>query len=323
MREFFSFLKTRKYYLGLYLLSVLIILLLMELSHQSMEIAWYMVLLISTVMLGFLIIDCYVFLRRLHQVKRINVAIDELGVPANEVEKELLLAIELLRKELFDCKQLLMSNRNAELDYYTLWVHQIKTPISAMRLILQDMDDEKSAVLDQELFKIEQYADLALRYVRLKDIGNTRIPTHCDLNKIVQKAVKKYALLFVYRGLSIDISPLPSDVPSDEQWLCFIIEQLLSNAIKYTHKGGIRIYPKGAALVIEDSGIGIRQEDMPRIFEKGYTGYNGRLDSRASGIGLYLCRRTAEGLGIELSIESEIGKGTRALLRFPKNLWAE
>ena len=99
--------------------------------------------------------------------------------------------------------------------------------------------------------------------------------------------------------------------------LGFILEQLLSNSVKYTRTGGVRIYMENAALVVEDTGIGIRKEDLPRIFEKGYTGYNGRMDTRASGIGLYLVKRAADGLGISISVTSEVGKGTRVSLRFP------
>jgi signal transduction histidine kinase len=129
--------------------------------------------------------------------------------------------------------------------------------------------------------------------------------------------VKKYSLLFVYSKLSARVEPLSKDVPCDRMWLEFILCQLLSNSVKYTHTGGVRIYMEKGDLVVEDSGIGIRKEDLPRIFEKGYTGYNGRMDTRASGIGLYLVKRTADALGIRINVTSELGKGTRVSLHFP------
>ena len=202
-------------------------------------------------------------------------------------------------------------------EYYTLWVHQIKTPISAMRLLLDAKDDESTRLLKQELFKVDQYADLALKFVKLGDIADDLVIEHCDLNEIAHQAVKKYSLLFVYNKLSIQIEPLARDIPSDAMWLGFILGQLLSNSVKYTRTGGVHIYMDHSALVVEDSGIGIRKEDLPRIFEKGYTGYNGRMDARASGIGLYLAKRAADALGISIAVFSELGKGTRVSLRFP------
>ena len=140
-------------------------------------------------------------------------------------------------------------------------------------------------MLKQELFKVERYAELALQYLKLSDIANDLVIERCDLGRIVRESVKKYGLLFVYKGLSAEIAPLDLAVVSDAKWLGFILEQLISNAVKYTNAGGVKIFAENGCLVIEDSGIGIRAEDLPRIFEKGYTGYNGRVDTRASGVG--------------------------------------
>ena len=133
----------------------------------------------------------------------------------------------------------------------------------------------------------------------------------------VNMFAEKYALLFIHQGLSVEIGPLAETVVSDKKWLSFLLEQIISNGAKYTHTGGMRIYMEGERLVLEDTGIGIRPEDLPRIFERGYTGYNGRLDSRASGIGLYMAKRVADALGIALAVESQLDQGTRVFLRFP------
>ena len=210
-----------------------------------------------------------------------------------------------------------LSQQEEQKEYYTLWVHQIKTPISAMRLLLNESDDEDSRLLKQELFKVDQYADLALKFVKLCDIADDLVIECCDLNEVARAAVKKYSLLFVYSKLTIEIGELKKDVPCDRLWLGFILEQLLSNSVKYVRAGGVRIYMEGNALAVEDSGIGIRKEDLPRIFEKGYTGYNGRMDTRASGIGLYLVKRATDALGIKIEVISELNKGTKVLLRFP------
>lgn len=114
----------------------------------------------------------------------------------------------------------------------------------------------------------------------------------------------------------MEIAPLAGSVVSDAKWLGFILEQLLSNAVKYTNEGGVKICMESGRLVIEDSGIGIRPEDLPRIFEKGYTGYNGRVDTRASGVGLYLTRQVADALAIRIDVRSQLGHGTRVALSF-------
>lgn len=207
--------------------------------------------------------------------------------------------------------------RDESLDYYTLWVHQIKTPISAMRLVLERQEGREALLLREELFKIERYADLALRYARLDGIADNLVPAVLDLDPLVRAAVGKYSLLFVLKKLTLKLEPTRLTVVSDAQWLSFILEQLLSNAVKYTERGGVKIYARDGRLVIEDSGRGIAPEDLPRVFEKGFTGSGGRADGRASGIGLYLSRRAAGALGAKIALESAPGLGTRAVLSFP------
>ena len=216
-----------------------------------------------------------------------------------------------------EASRALETAQNENLTYYTLWVHQIKTPIAAMRLVLRENDSAEALVLRQELFKVERYAELALQYVKLREIANDLVIERCDLGRIVRESVKKYGLLFVYKGLSVEIAPLAGSVVSDAKWLGFILEQLLSNAVKYTNEGGVKVCMESGRLVIEDSGIGIRPEDLPRIFEKGYTGYNGRVDTRASGVGLYLTRQVADALAIRIDVRSQLGHGTRVALSFP------
>ncbi len=204
-------------------------------------------------------------------------------------------------------------------DYYTMWVHQIKTPISAMRLLLQTGEEgeeemaRKDGELAEQLFKIEEYVNMVLQYLRL-DGGSDLILNMCSLDDIVRQAVRKYAGMFVRRRLSLSYEPLDCRVLTDEKWLVFVIEQILSNAIKYTRQGGISIYMEegeNKTLVISDTGIGIAPEDQPRIFEKGFTGYNGHSDKKSTGIGLYLCSRILNRLSHTVSVESEPGKGTR------------
>lgn len=201
------------------------------------------------------------------------------------------------------------------LDYYTLWVHQIKTPIAAMNILLQREDSEKNLYLTNELFKIEQYVEMALSYIRMGDMSSDLVLKSFYLDDIVRKAVRKYAKLFIGKGIKLEFNELNTTVITDEKWLTFVIEQILSNAIKYTQEGGtISVYMDKEiekTLIIEDNGIGIKMEDLPRVFEKGFTGVNGRSDKKSTGLGLYLCSNILEKLSHKIVIESEVSKYTK------------
>lgn len=209
------------------------------------------------------------------------------------------------------------------MDYYGMWAHQIKTPIAAMRILVQSgMDREENEEnqklfrqLQMELFKTEQYVETVLSYLKICDIAKDMVLERCDLGKVVRQAVKKYSRLFILQKLSLEMGEIAEIVLTDEKWLSFVVEQILSNALKYTKSGSVSIYlEQEGVLVIKDTGIGISAEDLPRIMEKGYTGYNGRIDKRSTGIGLYLCKKVMDKLHHQLRIDSEDGKGTKVVL---------
>lgn len=204
------------------------------------------------------------------------------------------------------------SDRRELMDWFTAWVHQVKTPIAVMDLTLQAEDTPEHRALASELFRVEQYAQMALNYLRLDEGGADLVIRPCQLDGVIRQCVRKYAPLFVRKRLALRFDGCDAMVLTDEKWLAFIIEQLLSNAVKYTDAGGVTVTvdPAGPVLRIADTGIGIAAEDLPRIFEKGYTGYNGRTDKSATGLGLYLCRRTAEMLHHRLWAQSEPGRGS-------------
>lgn len=198
------------------------------------------------------------------------------------------------------------------LDYYTMWVHQIKTPIAAMKLFLSSDTSQEAAALSGELFKIEQYVEMVLSYLRLSSDSTDYVFAPCSLESIVRESVRKYARLFVLKKLSLTFEPADTTVLTDSKWLSFVIDQILSNALKYTQSGGITItiVPDEKKLMISDTGIGISPQDLPRIFDKGFTGCNGRLTQKSSGLGLYLCRRILDNLSHEISITSTLSQGT-------------
>ncbi len=207
------------------------------------------------------------------------------------------------------------TDKTEMIDFYTLWVHQIKTPIAAMSVLLQEHDTAENARLAQELFKIERYTELVLGYLRIGDLSADLQIGQYTLANIVKQAVKKYAPMFIHNKIKLEMGDLDIVVLTDEKWLVFVIEQLLSNALKYTKQGSIRLDRKDkTTLIMKDTGIGISREDLPRVFEKGFTGYNGRMDKKSTGLGLYLAKRTLDQLRHTIKIESDEGRGTTILI---------
>lgn len=215
-------------------------------------------------------------------------------------------------------------------DYYMMWAHQIKTPISAMKLLLngQSAGQKESFLLQEELFKIEQYVEMVLHFQRLETMSQDMVLKEYDLYGLLKQAVKKYSVLFINSAVRLELEPMQVRTVTDDKWFSFCVEQILSNSIKYTaqarglagrepKEGTVSLYIQEAEpdiLVIGDNGIGIRQEDLPRIFERGFTGYNGRMDKKATGIGLYLSKRILDRLGNTIRVESVEGVGTRVYI---------
>lgn len=256
--------------------------------------------------------------KRLLKLKEIiPVSVDAMNPPGDILEEDYQVLVRLINMEKEHEINELKRRKRDMTEYYTMWVHQIKTPIAAMHLLLQGEDIAENREISEELFHIEQYVEMALQYLRLSADSTDYVIRRIRLDEVVKEAVRKYARLFIRKKIKLDFQPLNTQVLTDEKWLEFVIEQLLSNALKYTARGSISIYMEEHAdrvLVIEDTGIGIRPEDLPRVCEKGYTGYNGHTDKRSTGIGLYLCKRILNKLGHTIEIESEVGKGTRVLV---------
>ena len=245
----------------------------------------------------------------------ITVTLEHFPVPGNLLEQD----YQELAQILFSQARELSEEKDARyrdlVEYYTLWVHQIKTPIAAMRLILQGMEAPEQRELKAELQRVEQYVEMVLCYLRLDGDSKDYVIKEYDLDAILRQAVRRHASAFISKKISLNYEPTKARVVTDEKWLFFVLDQILSNALKYTYKGSVTItLEEPKTLCIRDTGIGIAPEDLPRIFERGYTGPNGRTDKRASGIGLYLCRRICDNLGHRIFVTSEPGKGTEVRL---------
>lgn len=207
--------------------------------------------------------------------------------------------------------------------YYNIWVHQIKTPISGMNVLLQSMEPtEEVGELQNQLFSVEQYVDMALQYQKIKSTTNDFSFAEIPLNKVIRENIRKYARLFIAKKLAVRYEETALRVLTDEKWISFVLGQIITNAVKYSDKGSITISAcedeRNTYLSVKDEGIGISPEDLPRVFERGYTGYNGRADKKSTGIGLFLCKSVTRMLGHKIQISSEPGKGTEVTIIFSK-----
>ena len=240
---------------------------------------------------------------------------NEIPAAFDPIEKDYQAIIYKLKEEEEFSRQKATSDYNNMVEYYTVWAHQIKTPIASMRLQIQSEDTESARKLMGDLNRIEAYVEMVLTFLRLDSDSTDYVIKEYDLDDIVRPAIRKFSREFILKKLKLEYEPLSYKTITDSKWLSFIVEQVISNAVKYTSEGSVRIYMKEPGILcIEDTGIGISEEDLPRIFENGYTGFNGREDKRASGIGLYLCKRISDNLGHKIYAESKVGEGTKIFL---------
>ena len=281
---------------------------------------WYPLILGAVLLLVVGAVDCVMFLK-----KHKELSYGELPTPKSLIEEDYQSIIAKLKEEAEMRASSASQDYNNMIEYYTVWAHQIKTPIAAMRLNLQSEDSESARKLMGDLNRIESYVEMVLTFLRLDSDSTDYVIKEHDLDEIIKSSVRKFSREFILKKLTLNYEPVKYKCITDEKWLEFIIEQVISNAVKYTSEGGVRIYmDEPGLLVIEDTGIGISAEDLPRIFENGYTGFNGREDKRASGIGLYLCKRIADNLGHKITAESTPGVGTKMIIDVRgKNLGVE
>lgn len=315
MKFLISYLNYRKKVILVSLIFAVIFSVSFALYHLPLGAVLYPLALCLLVALIFVIRDFY-SIRKTHKdlekIKKLTVyGMEFLPEAKNEIEKDYGDVANILFEENKQIRLKMEERYNEMIDYYTMWAHQIKTPIAAMRLNLQNEDSDFSRRLTEDLQRIEQYVEMVLCYLRLDSNSSDYVIREYDIDSIVRQGIKKFASQFIRKKIKLDYRPSDLKVVTDEKWLLFVIEQVLSNSLKYTKQGSISVFVNdNQELCIKDTGIGIAPEDLPRIFENGYTGYNGRNDKKASGIGLYLCKRICKNLGHEITASSVLGEGT-------------
>lgn len=319
MNRLLHYFYDKKAFYILYLSSIGIFCLILYLYNVFIEAVIYATILCLVLLIVYFAIDYFFYYQKTKNLESIfqleDMILLDLPQSSGYIETQYQLMIHQIHHLLKEMKEQHEIHNQDMLDYFTLWVHQIKTPIFALRLLITSQNASTNDMLLQVL-RIEQYVDMALHYMKLEQISSELRIKRYDLNELIQDVIKKQATFFIQKKLTLKIDPIDLQVLTDAKWLSFVLEQILSNALKYTKTGGIHIFVEDEVLYIEDTGIGIKQEDLPRLFEKGFTGYNGRMDKKASGLGLYFCARILKYLGHPIHIQSTQGVGTTVMIDF-------
>lgn len=321
---FKKYLKKQKNYIYLTIVFTIIFLGTMFLYNQEIEAIIYASTLCILISIPVIAISYKNFVQKqkgLQEYEKTEPFFDgNLPLAASQIEIQYQSIIGKIKNQLDEQRNFMEKWRQDNSDYYTTWVHQIKTPIAAMKLMLQQEDSEESLNLQSELFKIEEYVNMALVYVRLDDDSSDFVIKQYNLDEIIRKTIRKYASQFILKNISLRYDGTDKRVITDEKWLAMLLDQIISNSIKYTPSGMVEIVVLGDSIFIKDTGIGIASEDIPRIFDKGYTGYNGRNSNKSTGLGLYLAKNIAEKIGCKIEVKSQIGDGSVFEIQFCKDL---
>lgn len=237
----------------------------------------------------------------------------------NKKEEKLKNQIQELEEANLNLRNDFLAKEKELQEYFLIWIHQIKTPITAGKLICDsDIENENVKNIKKELIYIEDYTNMALNYLKMANHNTDMDISLVNLDDIIKPLIKKYAILFISNNIKLEYEKLNVKVITDSKWCMVVIEQLLSNAIKYTKNGivSISFNEKENYLEIKDNGIGIKDSDLPKIFDKGYSGFNGRQNQKSTGIGLFLVKQILDKLGQKVKLESKLGEGTSVKVYF-------
>lgn len=237
----------------------------------------------------------------------------------NKKEEKLKNQIQELEEANLNLRNDFLAKEKELQEYFLIWIHQIKTPITAGKLICDsDIENENVKNIKKELIYIEDYTNMALSYLKMANHNTDMDISLVNLDDIIKPLIKKYAILFISNNIKLEYEKLNVKVITDSKWCMVVVEQLLSNAIKYTKNGivSISFNEKENYLEIKDNGIGIKDSDLPKIFDKGYSGFNGRQNQKSTGIGLFLVKQILDKLGQKVKLESKLGEGTSVKVYF-------
>ncbi|HFF3743252.1 sensor histidine kinase [Bacillus cereus] len=333
--SFFKYLKDKRFFFILYFMLMLFVSLIMVVNDMRNLILQN---LLYTHVIGLLFVSLYItigyYYRRSFYVE-INNLIEnqqkdfpvEMLKPQNYEQALYVKMIKRLNDNHSKQLQQLIEEKVDHQDFIMSWIHEVKLPIAASRLLLENSTGKTVDFLvdkfEDELNKIDNYVEQALYYSRIDSFSKDYFITDVQLNQIIKHSVKKYAKLFITKRIHFHMKEEQQFVQSDSKWLAFILDQITANALKYVNEEGEISFcfeedSREKRLLIQDTGIGIKQEDIHRVFERGFTGSTGRIHISSTGMGLYLAKQMALKLGHDISIQSQKGRYTRVTIHFPK-----
>lgn len=330
-----EYIKDKRYFFLIYFIIMFFVSLMMIISVNEEYVISYilymnvclLVILILYISIGYYYRNkFYGELRYLMESKHDGIIVNLLQ-PQNNKQRLIVSLLQKINEDYSSKLQELLDEKRDQQEFIMSWIHEVKLPIAASRLLFENSEGRSVDWLvdkfEDEIDKIDNYVEQALYYSRVDSFSKDYFVAEVDVNKIVRNSIKKYSKLFINKGIHFEMEFAEQYVQSDSKWLGFVIDQIIANSLKYTNEGGkITICfeedSKEKRLLIQDNGIGIKEEDLNRVFEKGFTGYTGRNHAKSTGMGLYLAKQLANKLGHTITMESEEGKFTRVIIHFPK-----
>lgn len=298
MNRFIEYLKSEYKIISAINIFLVIFLMLFIFTNLDMHIYVLGLEIIFFMLLIYLVVGFFLYKKELNLKEKYEILSDE---------------NKSLRKDYID------KNRDLE-EYFLMWAHQIKTPITVINLILNNGNDTNYKKLREEIFYVEEYTNMAMNYLKIIDRNVDMDIDKVDLDQLIKSLIKKYSMIFISKNISISYDVVNKKVVTDGKLLSILIEQILGNALKYTEEGTIYICFADNILTIKDTGIGIRSEDIKKIFDRGYSGFNGRVNQKSSGLGLYMVKKISEIINVKVNVKSKLGEGSEFSISFPPSL---
>nr|WP_297134954.1 sensor histidine kinase [Terrisporobacter sp.] len=321
---------------GLFLAINLMIFIIISFLMYSANVALVIIFLLFCVwflpLLTYMLIEYIKFRKYFNTVKNILENLDKkyllpevLNEPNFIEGEEINYIFKVLSRDMNENVKYYKNMQEEYREYIEMWVHEIKTPIASTKLLIENNTNEITRKIDTQIDRIENFVEQVLYYSRSDEVGKDYIIKKIELSKVVKSVVKKNQRDFIGKRISLQLGELDEIIYSDSKWIEFILNQIVGNAIKYSKGEGDKIkieskkFANSVVLTIEDNGVGIIERDLNRVFEKGFTGENGRKFGKSTGIGLYLCKKLCDKMGLGLNIESEENKGTKVTVIFPQS----
>lgn len=326
-----TFIKERMLFLMVNLITFLLISILMNIVEVSMNAIFVLFLIWFSPLLIYMFLEFIKYNRYFKNLTSTLEGLDKkyllpevINGPRSQEERIISEVLKECNKSMHENVKYYKDEQAEYKEYIETWVHEIKTPIASAKLILENDDSNLSSRINYEMKRVEGFIEQVLYYARSSDVSKDYIIREFSLRDVVMKAVKNNSRDFINRNIKLNINKIEGNIFSDAKWIEFIINQIIINAIKFSipNKGEVSISSKvnenNIVLTIKDNGVGINEKDIDRVFEKGFTGENGRNFGKSTGIGLYLCKKLCDKLGIGISLTSKEKIGTKVSIVFPK-----